>query len=262
MPEFKQHAAGTFCYCELASADPQVSGKFYMDLFGWGRNDQDLGEFGIYTQFQLDGKTVASQFQLPQEQQQNNVPSNWGQYVAVADADAAAAAAQELGGQLVMGPMDVFDHGRMAVLADPCGAVFSVWQAKENIGIVLRDDPNTMCWNELLTTDSSRATAFYGTLFGWEPKSMEMGELGVYTSLMLGDDQPAAGMMPIRPDMGPIPSHWMVYFGVADLAAAYAAVALAGGCGMVAPTEIPGSGRFAVVSDPVGARFGLYQAAK
>ena len=262
MPEFKQHVAGTFCYCELASSDPRASGKFYMDLFGWGRNDQDLGEFGIYTQFELDGKTVASQFKLPEEQQQNNVPSNWGQYVAVADTDAAAARAQELGGQLVMGPMDVFDHGRMAVLADPCGAVFSVWQAKANIGVALRDDPNTMCWNELLTTDTAKATAFYGALFGWEPKSMEMGELGVYTSMMIGDGQPAAGMMAIRPDMGPIPSHWMVYFSVADVEAAFAAVEWSGGCGMVSPTEIPGSGRFAVVADPVGAHIGLYQAAK
>ena len=262
MPEFQTHEPGTFCYAELASTDPDASGAFYMELFGWSRNDQDLGEFGIYTQFELGGKTVAAQYRMPDEQKDAGVPPNWGQYLSVADVDATAARAAELGGQLVMGPMDVFEHGRMAVLADPAGAVFCLWQAGENIGVALKDDPGTMCWNELLTRDTTAAGEFYGGLFGWRAETMDMGDMGEYTTFRAGQDRPAAGMMAIAPDMGPTPPHWMVYFAVADCRASQEKAAGMEAETLVPPTEIPGMGVFSVLKDPVGSVFGMYQSLK
>lgn len=259
MPEYKAHEPGTFCYAELATGDPAVAGTFYMTLFGWNRNDQDLGDFGLYTQFDLDGKVVAAQFKLPDEQVANNVPPNWGQYVSVADTDASAALAVDLGGQVVMGPMDVFDHGRMVVLADPTGAVFCLWQPKENIGVEFKDDPGSMCWNELLTSDTAQATAFYGELFGWTAQTMNMGALGDYTIFGAAADRPAAGMMPIQQEMGPIPPHWLVYFAVADCSASLDRAAGLGAQVLVPVTEIPGMGMFSVLQDPAGAVFGIFQ---
>jgi predicted enzyme related to lactoylglutathione lyase len=259
MPVFTQHAPGTFCYCELASADPRASGRFYTELFGWERNDRDLGEFGRYTQFESGGGSVAAQFELPAEQRDNGVVSNWGQYVSVADADAVAAKARELGGQLVMGPMDVFDYGRMAVLADPTGAVFSIWQPLGNIGLTVRNEPGAMCWNELLTTDPAVAGPFYAGLFGWQPVVSEMGDAGTYTMMMRNGTEPAAGMMTITPDAGPVPAHWMVYFEVDDAGAAVGKAGEIGGRCLVQPTEIPGMGSFAVIADPVNATFGVFQ---
>jgi predicted enzyme related to lactoylglutathione lyase len=259
MPEYKAHEPGTFCYAELATSDTAVAGEFYMSLFGWNRNDQDLGEFGVYTQFDLDGKVVAAQFKLTDEQLANNVPPNWGQYVSVADVDASAAKATELGGQTVMGPMDVLDYGRMVVLADPIGAVFCLWQPQGNIGVTFKDDPGSMCWNELLTSDTAQASEFYGGLFGWTPQTMNMGEMGDYTMFGSGGDRPAGGMMPIQPDMGPIPPHWLVYFAVADCNAAQEKAAGLGATILVPPTEIPKMGMFSVLQDPAGAVFGIYQ---
>jgi len=258
MPEYKTHAPGTFCYAELVTPDPAASGDFYMTLFGWSRNDQDLGEFGIYTQYELDGKVVAAQFKMPPEQEGAGVPPNWGQYVSVADVDDACARAGDLGGQVVMGPMDVFEHGRMAVLADPQGAVFCLWQPKENIGVDLKGDPGSMCWNELLTNDTGSAGAFYGGLFGWEPRAQDMGDLGTYTIMMRGGGDMAAGMIAIQPDMGPIPPHWLVYFAVPDCDAGRNEAEGLGARVLVPPTDIPETGRFSVIQDPVGAVFAIF----
>lgn len=262
MPEFNNHDAGTFCYAELATTDPQVSGDFYMKLFGWSRNDQDLGEFGIYTQFDLGGRTVAAQYRMPAEQADAGVPPNWGQYVSVDDVDASAARAGELGGQVVMGPMDVFDHGRMVVLADTSGAVFCLWQARENCGVGLKDEPGSMCWNELLTSDTAGAKEFYGGLFGWQDQDMDLGDLGKYTTFWAGEDRPAAGMMPFAPDMEGVPPHWMVYFAVADCRESSEAATGLGATTLVPPTEIPGMGAFSLLKDPAGAVFGIYQSLK
>lgn len=259
MPEYKKHEPGTFCYAELVTSDPAASGKFYMELFGWERNDQDMGEFGIYTQYQIDGQVVAAQYKLTAEQEGQNVPPNWGQYVSVNDADASTAKAAELGGNVIMGPMDVMDYGRMSVLSDPTGAVFCLWQPKENIGVELRDDPGTMCWNELMTADTEKALPFYAGLFGWETESMDMGEMGTYTMFNNGGGRPAGGVMPINSEMGPIPAHWLIYFAVAETDASFARALELGAKEIVAPTDLPGAGRFAVIADPVGAVCGIYQ---
>jgi predicted enzyme related to lactoylglutathione lyase len=263
MPEFKKHEPGTFCYGELVSNDPSASGNFYAALFGWDRNDQDMGEFGIYTQYQIDGKVVAAQYKLNAEQEAQNVPPNWGQYVTVTDADASTAKASELGGTVIMGPMDVMDYGRMSVLADdPTGAVLCIWQPKANIGIEKRDEPGAMCWNELMTPDTETATSFYCGLFGWETESMDLGEMGTYTMFNRGGGKPAGGMMAIKPEMGTIPAHWLIYFAVAETDASHDRAVELGGKSVVGPTDIPGAGRFAVIMDPVGAVFGIYKANK
>ena len=218
MPEFKEHTPGTFCYVELAAADPQAAGDFYGSLFGWKRNDEDMGEHGVYTQFTRDGKITGAMHKLTAEQKAQNVPPHWGLYITVADADSATKKAAELGGQVLMGPMDVFDAGRMSVLADPQGATFCIWQANKHCGIQLRDETNTLCWSELMTNDTASATAFYGGLLGWETETSDTGGMRNYTLFSAGKI-PAAGMMEITPEMGPMPPNWLAYIQVDDCSA-------------------------------------------
>jgi predicted enzyme related to lactoylglutathione lyase len=262
MAEFKKHEPGTFCYAEMATSDPAASGKFYTELFGWSRNDQDMGEYGIYTQYQINGKVVAAQYKLNAEQEAQNVPPNWGQYVTVTDVDAATNRATKLGGQVVMGPQDVMDYGRMSVMSDPTGAVFCIWEPKSNIGVELRDEPGAMCWNELMTPDTGEAATFYGGLFGWETQTMDMGDMGEYTLFNRSGGQGAAGMMAIKPEMGPIPANWLVYFAVDVVDGAHDKAVSLGGRSMVPGTDILGAGRFAVIADPVGAVFGIFKSTK
>jgi len=262
MPQYKEHAPGTFCYAELVSKDPAASGKFYTELFGWNRNDEDMGEYGIYTQFDLGGDVTAAQYKLTAEHEGAGMPSCWGQYVTVADCDESTAKAQSLGGEVVMGPMEVMDYGRMTILKDPQGAVIHLWQPRQNCGVGVLDDPGAMCWNELMTTDTDAAGKFYTNLFGWGVETMDMGEMGTYTMWTRNEGRPAGGMLAISAAMGPVPPNWLVYFAVTDPDATHAKAVALGGQSVVAPTDIPNAGRFAVIQDPVGAVFGVYLANK
>ena len=63
--------------------------------------------------------------------------------------------------------MDVMDLGRMAVFADPTGAVFGVWQPKAFAGADLVNEPVSLVWNEVHTRDTDTDKAFYNSVFGW-----------------------------------------------------------------------------------------------
>ena len=258
MPEFKEHAPGTFCYAELASPDPDASGGFYGSLFGWNRNDQDMGENGVYTQFTLREKITGAMHKLTPDQESKNVPPHWGLYIATADADATTAKVAALGGQVLMGPVAIADAGWMSVLADPQGATFCIWQANVHCGIQVRDEVNTLCWGELMTSDTASATAFYGALLGWEPQTSNTGGMRDYTSFMAGRVS-AAGMMEITPEMGPMSPNWLAYIQVDDCSASEGKAAELGGKALVPTTDIPDMGKFAVIQDPQGAVLGIYQ---
>lgn len=258
MAGFDKHDPGTFCYVELASPDPDASGRFYGSLFGWERNDQDTGEHGVYTQFQLAGRIAGAMHKLMPEQEAQNVSPHWALYIAVADVEAATSKASELGGNVLMGPMDVMDAGRMTVLSDPQGATFCLWEAKAHAGIQVRDEVNALCWSELMATDTAAATNFYGGLLGWEPHTSDTEGMRDYTSFMAAG-APTAGLMAIPSEMDPIPPNWLAYFQAADCARTEAQAVGLGASALVPTTDIPDIGRFAVIQDPQGAVFGLFQ---
>ena len=102
----------------------------------------------------------------------------------------------------------------MAVVQDPTGAVFALWQARTHKGAGVVNVPNSFCWNELMTTDTAKAGEFYTGLFGWGKRHAEHGPME-YTMFTNGD-RPAGGMFKMTPEMGNIPPHWLVYFAVDD----------------------------------------------
>jgi predicted enzyme related to lactoylglutathione lyase len=171
-------------------------------------------------------------------------------YVAVASADDAVAKAKSLGGNAVMEPFDVMDYGRMAVLFDPQGAAFAVGEPKANIGLQIRDETNTLGWNELQARDVDAAKKFYAPLFGWTLK-----ESPEYTEFHLGT-RAMGGMMKSQAPEG-VPSFWLPYFVVDDADATVAKSSASGGSVHVPPTDIPNVGRFAVLTDPQGASFAV-----
>jgi predicted enzyme related to lactoylglutathione lyase len=188
-------------------------------------------------------------------QQQNPGPPVWATYIAVANADAAAAKVTAAGGQTLVPPMDVLDVGRMAVFTDPVGAAFSVWQAGTHPGAELVNEPGTWSWSELLTTDVPASKAFYGAVFGWGAETHGDGP-GAYTEWKV-NGRSVGGMMQ-KPPMMPaeVPPFWAVYFSVADTEAAVARVTELGGSLVVPPMDVE-PGRFATVADPTGATFNV-----
>ena len=250
-----EHVPGRFCWIELGTTDPEQAKGFYTGLFGWKTRENDAGDQGLYTIFTLGDAEIGGMYRLPPEQLDQGIPSHWLSYVAVEDADALAGKVAELGGTLVMGPMDVMDLGRMAVVMDPTGAVFALWQAKAHRGAGVEDEIGSTCWFELMTKDPATAGEFYRGLFGWDPVSQAMGPMK-YTLLMHGD-RPAGGMMQITEEMGELPSHWMIYFSVEDCEADVERTGALGGNVCVPPMDVPEVGRFSTLLDPTGAAFSI-----
>jgi predicted enzyme related to lactoylglutathione lyase len=202
-----------------------------------------------------DGNDVAGMMKLSPEMQAGGMPPVWSTYVTVADVDVSTATVKELGGAVLNGPMDVMDAGRMTVAADPTGAVFCMWEAKESIGAQLVNEPCSLTWNELMTPDVGAAASFYGGLFGWKAETMNMGGDGPpYTVWMLGDGG-IGGAMP--PPMDGMPAFWGVYFAVADCDATVAKAQELGANVLNGPMDVPDVGRMAALMDPQGAAFSV-----
>jgi len=122
---------GTWSWSELITTDLQVSKDFYGEVFGWTANPQGAGPMGEYTEWQLHGRSVGGMMQKP-PMLPAEVPPFWAVYFAVADTDAAVARVTELGGSVMMPPMDI-EPGRFATVADPFGAVFNVIALKPEL---------------------------------------------------------------------------------------------------------------------------------
>ncbi|MBM3269730.1 MAG: VOC family protein [Candidatus Sericytochromatia bacterium] len=257
----KAAATGTFCWVELHTSDVVAAKTFYTKLLGWSLEDLPIDETMSYTMASVDGKNVAAlQPQMPDEIKMG-APPNWFNYIAVDSADKYAAKARELGGQVFAEPFDVMDAGRMAVVADPTGAVFGLWQAGKHAGAdLVEGEPGSFCWNELYTNDTGKASAFYCGLFGYTIEKMEMGEGGEYLMFVSTDPKNPyeAGMM--DPKQG-FPPYWQPYFSVADTDATVAKATELGGKVLMPPEEI-GQGRFAILQDPQGAVFGIIKLKK
>jgi predicted enzyme related to lactoylglutathione lyase len=239
----------------LSTTDAAAAKRFYTSLFGWQANDLPMGDGMFYTFLRLEGKDVAALSQQSPEMSAQGIPPFWTSYVSVASADETAAKAKSLGGQVLGEPFDVFDAGRMAVIQDPAGATFAVWQPKSHIGAQLVNQPGALCWNELATTDADKARAFYTELFGWEAEVSQFGE-DTYT-MFLNNGRANGGMMQITEVWGNVPPHWMVYFAVEDCDHSAQKATELGGQLMVPPTEAGDIGRFSLIRDPQGAAFSI-----
>jgi len=256
MPEKTTHAPGTFCWVDLGTPDQDAAGEFYGALFGWTlKEDENAEQTGGYRTAQLDGKAVGGVMKLMMEGQ----PPAWLNYVCVEDADATVARAREAGAQVFAEPMSVLDYGRMAVLADPTGAAFGIWQPGVHTGAGVVSEPNAMSWSELGTRDPETAKRFYADVFGWSYEDKEYEGTGTYTAIVLGEET-VGGLLDIT-DRVPaeVPAHWLVYFAVEDADATIAIAKERGGEVPSGPFDIPEVGRIAVLKDPWGAFFAVIQ---
>jgi predicted enzyme related to lactoylglutathione lyase len=246
MGERTSHPAGTFSWVDLGTSDADGAKAFYGGLLGWDFEDVPVPDSPPYSMASIGGRTVAALYGKRDEQ----APSAWLSYVTVEDADATAARAAELGGTVISEPFDVMEAGRMAVLQDPMGAVFAIWQPRASIGAQLVNDVGALCLNQLNTSDPGAAQAFYGDLFGWTFRGVASGPQA-YWGITNGE-RLNGGMMESEP-----PS-WLAYFTSADVDASAAKVTELGGKVIVAPSPVPG-GRIAVAADPQGAVFAFVE---
>jgi uncharacterized protein len=253
MGERTQYAPGTFSWTDLTTTDQDAAKAFYGGLFGWEAEDMPVGDDYYYSMQRLDGKDVAAISPQQQQQRDAGVPPTWNSYISVENVDAVADRAKELGATVHAPPFDVLDAGRMAVIQDPQGAHFLLWQANRHIGAALVNAPGAFSWNELASPDLDASKAFYSSLFDWSVEPFEGGPQP-YLTIKNGDGN--NGGIRELDSPGP-PPHWLVYFAIDDIDEGLAKVERLGGTKHAGPIDI-GVAKIAVVADPQGAIFALY----
>jgi predicted enzyme related to lactoylglutathione lyase len=249
MPEMTRYEHGVPSWVDIGTPDPQAALRFYGELFGW--EGQDMGEeAGHYTIVSKAGKQVAAISPA-----QDPGPPRWTTYINVDNLDAVAKKAESAGGTIIVGPMDVMTAGRMAIFADTTGAVIAAWQPGDHLGAQLVNEAGAFTWSELATADLAKSKAFYSEVFGWGWGGGEEYAEAQAAGRTIG------GVMPRPPAMpSDTPDNWLVYFGASGVDADAKKAADLGATVIVEPTDIPGTGRFAVLIDPQGAAFALFKA--
>lgn len=245
---------------ELGTTDQGAAKKFYSNLFGWTVDDAPMGPGEFYSMFKLNGESAAAAYTLREDQKSHGVPPHWMLYIASDNADESARKAKELGGTVLAGPFDVMDVGRMAVIQDPTGATFCVWQAKKHSGITTKGESGAFCWADLNTPDVARAGEFYSKLFGWKLDPGEKDPSG-YLHIKNGDDY-IGGIPPAEHRNPNAPPHWLLYFETTNCDASVDKAKQAGAKVYYGPVSMENVGRFAVLADPQGAVFSVFQSAR
>lgn len=251
---------GRYVWFDLVTTDVPKAKAFYSDVAGWQTTRWPGGDYEMWS---AGDRQVGGIMQEPPEERQAGLPPRWLAYIGIDDVDATAKKAQELGGRILVAPKEIPDVGRFAVLADPQGAAFAVFQPSAAEEAPDRTALGSFGWLELNTTDWQSAWKFYSGLFGWQKtSSMDMGpDYGEY--LMFGTDpKEAIGGMSNTAAIMKTPAHWLPYVNVKNADETTQEVEKNGGKALNGPMDVPGGGRIAQCMDPQGAMFAIFSAAR
>ena len=168
----RSYPAGVPCWVDTQQPDVEAAMAFYGGLFGWEFEDAAKpGAAGRYVIANLDGQEAGAIAGL-----EHGVPA-WNTYVSVEDADAAARHLLSAGATLKSAAADTGAGGVQAVLADPQGAEFRIWQAGERLGAQAVNLPGSWNFSDLHTTDLEAAVAFYTKAFDWQFDTLDFGTM-------------------------------------------------------------------------------------
>ena len=247
---------GAPIWYELMSSDADASKKFYDDVVGWTIEPKASGDIDYRMITASDGVNVGGVMQMTAEMRAEGTKPTWLFYIGVQDVDGTAEKIKQLGGSVQMGPADIPDVGRFALVADRQGMVFYIMRgdSREDSQAFQVNTPGHPAWNELVTSDHKAALAFYGELFGWEnEETMPMGEMGDYAFI----DHAGVRIGAMMTAGAGWPTRWTYYFNVPSIDAAKERIEKAGGAVTQEPHEVPG-GMFTLQgTDPQGAAFAL-----
>jgi predicted enzyme related to lactoylglutathione lyase len=250
-----QTAIGRFVWHDHQSHDVEKAKNFYTELLGW-----DLEAFDPEG-MNYPAIKVGDQMHGGFGEAAEGFPSYWLGHVLVEDADETAEKVKGAGGTIHYGPADIPQVGRFVVFADPQGAVVSAFASSTPA-----EGPpaeGVFVWNELATSDVDAAKTFYGEIFGWTSRDMDMGGNMTYSILEASGGGDVGGLMALTDDMkaGNVPPNWLTYLGTDDVDATTEKAGELGAKVFMPPTDIPEVGRFSVLQDPAGAAFALYKSA-
>ncbi len=259
----KLNSDNSFCWVELACSNMAKAKDFYGSVMGWKFIDDPMPGGGVYTHIKLGNKGLVGglyEFSTPaskgKKTKEPKMPAFWGSYVATNNIEATVKKAKKNGGSVALEVMDLGQSGKISVIQDPVGAMFGLWEKKKHGGFGNAIDvAGAAGWNELLTPNEKQSLDFYKKVFNWKIKDHAFDELTY--SYFTAKDKHVAGLMRLNPELGEIPSHWLVYFNSSNVDKSTKLVVEKGGQVLFPPTSFKGVARMSVVMDPEGASFAL-----
>jgi predicted enzyme related to lactoylglutathione lyase len=249
---------GRFVWEELMTTDVSASAAFYNKV--GGLTTQKAAWDPNYTLFQASGSTMGGTMPLPDEAKAGGTQAMWMSYVGTPDADDTARRITALGGKVHKGPWDIAEGGRIAIVADPQGAIFAIYANPKATGAPPAPKLGHASWHELATSDFAGAFLFYQTLFGWHVvNDMDMGPgMGTYRLFAAEGMTEAFGGMYTKPPQPERPASWLPYIKVANVKAATEAAKKLGATVFHGPAQVPGGGWITMAADPQGAAFAVH----
>lgn len=249
MSKGRQPDLGSFVRWELMTRSVPKATEFYQSLFGWGALGEDMPDGASYVHLNQGGHRIGGIYAMADDLAAKPAASHWLPYLGVGNVDQSLAEAKGMGAKVTAESFDFADLGRMALLLDPTGAPFGLWQDEQRTLL-----ERSVAWHELSTHDVSAAATFYGDMFGWLPQSEAKGEVSI-TRFQSGGRATAA-MIALGTRFRAVPAHWLPYFWVADVTECLEKVTTSGGRILAKPSAGMW-GTQVVAQDPQGAVFGL-----
>ena len=272
MPERDGYIPGVPCWVDTSQPDPEAALSFYGGLFGWEFEDAMPPESPEkYFMGRIRGGDVAAVGSIPKGAPPTAM---WNTYIWVESADQTSAKARAAGGGVATEPFDVADAGRMAVITDPEGAAFCLWQPNNHKGAEVVNEQGSLNFNTLATRTPEVAKTFYGAVFRWQTLTIPAGVM--WTMPGYGDHleektpglrqqiaqmgapdgfiDVVAALNPIADGGAETRARWSVTFAVDDVTATAAKARELGGEVVTGPLDAPWA-RLAVINDPQGASF-------
>lgn len=257
MSNINSYPAGVPCWVDTFQPNPEAAAQFYGSLLGWTFDEpvaMPSGLAGVYRTARSGGRLVAGIGQAPD----GFASAVWTTYVAVDDVDKAAERSDAAGGSRIVGPTAHGDDGRVAVLTDPVGVAFGIWQAGARHGAEKVNEPDSWTMSSLHTPAPAPSEAFYRQVFGWRLETVADAPLGFWRldGYVGGQTQQpmSRDVVAVLAPVGtgdPTPPHWSVAVSVVDIDATALQAAALGGAVLLAPVDTPGF-RSAVIADPQG----------
>lgn len=247
---------GMPCWLDLASPDVEASKAFYTRLFGWSYHVSSP-QYGPYHTALVDGRIAAGLFQAG-EDEGSEVRTTWRVFLCADDTAAMVTAANDLGGSTITSPREVPRQGNYAVLRDPAGAVFGLWEPLGHNGFGVTNEPGAFGWAEVNVPDADVARAFYTGLTGARARRLDDDSFPTRYDVLSIGAQNAFGLLQMTKEWEGVPPHWMPYIEVENCDAVAVEAKAAGGKAPVPPFDSH-YGRIAVLNDPFGAVFSVNQ---
>lgn len=239
-----------FVWFEYVSKDIAKAQGFFGELFNWGVKRVPMPG-GDYAMISVGDRTIGGYQVTPPGAPPE---AHWLSHLGVADARTTSAQIESLGGKVLKPAFAIDNFGTMAIVADPHGGYFALWQPAKAEPQPAPVD-GAFCWNELASKDPAASVEFYSKVGGFTSKAMEMSpEMGTY-HVLESEGQPRAGIM--KQMMPQQPHAWLPYVQVANTDATADKAKKLGATIVVPPTDIPNVGRFSIFVDPQGSALGI-----